>query len=191
MTNLANRLMIGLGNPGRDYEKTRHNIGFDVIDAYAKIHGIAVSRSSGRALIGDGLVGGVRVTLIKPQTFMNLSGEALAAFLRNKPLPNEEILVIADDINLPVGKLRLRPGGSDGGHNGLKSIAAHLHTKEYPRLRIGVGAPPGGAEQIDFVLGRFSRAEQKIMDEAVQESVAALDIWIEAGLQTAMNKFNG
>jgi PTH1 family peptidyl-tRNA hydrolase len=191
MTTIQNRLIIGLGNPGREYEKTRHNIGFDVIDAFASVHRIAVTRSSGRALIGDGMIGETRVTLMKPQTFMNLSGEALAAFLRNKPLPPSEIIVVTDDIHLPVGKLRLRPGGSDGGHNGLKSIAAHLHTKEYPRLRVGVGSPPTGAEQIDFVLGRFSRADQKTMDDMVQTCGAALDVWLSEGLEKAMNKFNG
>jgi len=185
------KLIVGLGNPGSDYERTRHNVGFDVIDQFAAAHGIVVGRRDYRGLTGDGSMDGVRVFLLKPQTYMNLSGESLSLFLRVKSLPLSEILVVADDIALPTGKLRLRPAGSAGGHNGLKSIVAHLQSQDFPRLRIGVGAPRDPSVQVDFVLGRFQRDEREIIDEAIGRSVAAIETWITAGLEPAMNRFNG
>lgn len=185
------KLIVGLGNPGREYDNTRHNIGFDVVDEFARLNNIPLTRLSNRALIGDGLIGECRVHVVKPQTFMNLSGEAVAAFLRQKPIALGDIMVVTDDINLPVGKLRIRPGGSDGGHNGFKSLTAHLHSKEYPRLRFGVGGPANASHQIDFVLGRFSSADRKIVDESIARAVAALETWLRDGLETSMNRFNG
>jgi len=161
----APKMIVGLGNPGKEYENTRHNIGFAVVDAFAKRHGIAVTRRDHQALVGDGIVSGARVFLMKPQTFMNLSGQSVAAFLRMRPLDPADILVVTDDIALPLGRLRLRAEGSAGGHNGLKSLIAHLHGQAFPRLRFGVGAPPGGAAQIDYVLGRFGRSEQAEVEE--------------------------
>jgi PTH1 family peptidyl-tRNA hydrolase len=184
------KLIIGLGNPGKDYERTRHNIGFDVIDAFARINNITVNKRDFRALGGDGRVGNARVFLLKPQTFMNLSGESVAAFLRQKPLSLTDIIVITDDIALPTAKLRLRAGGSAGGHNGLKSLIAHLHSQEFPRLRFGVGAPREPSAQINFVLGRFSRAEQADVEEGIARAVAALEAWIAEDIEPAMNKFN-
>lgn len=185
------KLVVGLGNPGKEYERTRHNIGFDIVDRFSQLNNIAVTKRDCRAIVGDGRVGACRVFLMKPQTFMNLSGESIALFRRQKPLEPADILVVADDIALPTGKLRMRPGGSAGGHNGLKSIIAHLHTQEFPRLRIGVGAPRDSSVQIDFVLGRFSKAEQPIVDEAVDRSVAAIEAWLADGIEPAMNRFNG
>lgn len=185
------KLIVGLGNPGKEYDRTRHNIGFAVVDAFAGLHGIAVGERAGQALTGDGRVGESRVFLMKPQTFMNLSGQAVAAFLRQKPLDTADILIVTDDIALPVGKLRLRGEGSAGGHNGLKSLIAHLHGQAFPRLRFGVGAPREPSAQIDFVLGQFSRAEQREVDEATGRAVAALETWVAEGIQPAMNKFNG
>ncbi len=185
------KLIVGLGNPGKEYDRTRHNIGFAVVDAFAGLHGIAVSKRGGQALTGDGRVGESRVFLMKPQTFMNLSGQAVAAFLKQKPLEVADILVVTDDIALPLGKLRLRGEGSAGGHNGLKSLIAHLHGSAFPRLRFGVGAPREPSAQIDFVLGQFSRAEQREADEAIGLAVAALETWLAEGIQPAMNKFNG
>jgi peptidyl-tRNA hydrolase, PTH1 family len=190
LSELVTKLVIGLGNPGREYEGTRHNAGFDLIDQISRELSIPVTKMSGRALIGDGMVGDIRVYLMKPQTYMNLSGEALAYFLRQKPIAPAEILVATDDIHLPLGKLRIRLTGSDGGHNGLKSIAAHLRTREYPRLRIGVGAPGDAAQQIDYVLGKFSRSEQKEMSELQDRAAAAVRLWIVEGGEAAMNKFN-
>jgi PTH1 family peptidyl-tRNA hydrolase len=184
------RLIVGLGNPGREYEGTRHNAGFDLIDLLAKNYQIKITKSSGKAHIGEGVAFGARIYLMKPQTYMNLSGEAVAAFLRQKPLPATDILLATDDIHLPIGKLRIRLTGSDGGHNGLKSVAAHLRTRDYPRIRIGVGEPGDPGQQIDYVLGRFSRAEQKIMQEVLERAAAAADVWVTEGGNAAMNKFN-
>jgi len=187
---LPTKLIIGLGNPGKEYEGTRHNAGFDLIDLLAKTYQIEVKKSAGKALIGEGTVFETRVYLMKPQTYMNLSGEALAAFIRQKPLAPSDILLATDDIHLPIGRIRIRLSGSDGGHNGLKSIAAHLKTRDYPRIRIGVGEPGDPGHQIDYVLGRFSRAEQKQMSEVLERAAAAVDTWLKEGGEAAMNKFN-
>ena len=184
------KLIIGLGNPGREYDGTRHNIGFAVVDAFARRHGIAVTKRDFQALVGDGRVGDGRVFLMKPQTFMNLSGQSAAAFLRMKPLEMAEIMVVTDDISLPLGRLRLRAEGSAGGHNGLKSLIAHLHGQSFPRLRFGVGAPRDPSVQIDFVLGRFGRSEQAEVDEGIDRALAALELWLTDGIQPAMNQFN-
>lgn len=185
------KLIVGLGNPGRDYERTRHNIGFDIVDEFARLHQIAVAKRDFRALVGDGRVGGNRVFLLKPQTYMNLSGESVALFLRQKPLELSDIIVVADDIALPTAKLRLRPSGSAGGHNGLKSLIAHLNSQDFARLRFGVGAPRDPGRQIDFVLGQFSKQEQGDIAEGIERAVAALETWIAEGVAPAMNKFNG
>jgi PTH1 family peptidyl-tRNA hydrolase len=185
------KLIVGLGNPGNEYEGTRHNVGFNLIDLLSQSYRIKVTKSSGKALLGDGDVLGRRVYLLKPQTFMNLSGEALSAFLRQKPLSAVDILVVTDDIHLALGRLRIRVTGSDGGHNGLKSVAAHLGTRDYPRLRIGVGEPNEPSHQVDYVLGRFSRAELKTVEESLDRAAAAVDTWITEGPEAAMNNFNG
>ncbi len=184
------KLIVGLGNPGRDYDDTRHNIGFAVVDAFARQYGIAVTKKDHQALVGDGRVGETRVFLMKPQTFMNLSGQAVASFLKMKPLEAADILVVTDDIALPLGKLRLRAEGSAGGHNGLKSLIAHLHGQTFPRLRFGVGAPRDPSVQIDFVLGRFGRSERADVDEGIARSIAASEMWLAEGIQSAMNTFN-
>ena len=184
------KLIIGLGNPGKEYDGTRHNIGFAVVDALARRHGIAVTKRDFQALIGDGRIGDARVFLMKPQTFMNLSGQSAAAFLRMKPLEHADIMVVTDDISLPLGRLRLRAEGSAGGHNGLKSLIAHLHGQSFPRLRFGVGAPRDPSVQIDFVLGRFGRGEQAEVEDGIERSIAALEMWLTDGIQPAMNQFN-
>ncbi len=187
---IATKLVIGLGNPGREYDNTRHNIGFMVADAFAQAHNLGAWKSGARALAADGRVGDARVFVLKPQTFMNLSGEAAALFLRQKPLALEQIMVVTDDIALPLGRLRLRAGGSAGGHNGLKSLIAHLHSPQFPRLRFGVGAPRSAEGQIDYVLGRFGRGEQADVEDGIARAVAALDMWIADGIDAAMNQFN-
>jgi len=187
---IATKLIIGLGNPGKDYDNTRHNIGFVACEAFAQAHNMGAWKSGNRALATDGRVGDARVFVVKPQTFMNLSGEAVALFLRQKPLPLAQIMVVTDDIALPLGRLRLRAGGSAGGHNGLKSLIAHLHSSEFPRLRFGVGAPRSADVQIDYVLGRFGRSEQADVEDGIARAVAALDTWISDGIDAAMNQFN-
>ncbi len=186
------KLIIGLGNPGTEYAGTRHNIGFDLVNALASAHKIKVDqRITGvRARVGRGLIAGQPVMLVKPQTFMNLSGEAVAPLMRREAVPLSDILVLCDDIHLPVGKLRLRSKGSSGGQNGLKSIAASLATQEWARMRLGVGEPPPGL-QIDWVLGRFSKSDQKITDEMLIVAMGAVEIWLTDGIETAMNRFNG
>jgi len=185
------KLIVGLGNPGKEYEHTRHNIGFDVIDVLASQTRISVTKKDCRALVGDGLIGGTRVYLLKPMTYMNLSGESVAQFLRLKPLPLTDLIVVTDDISLPVGKIRMRASGSAGGHNGLKSLIAHLHAQDFPRLRIGVGAPRDASVQIDYVLGSFGKGEKKDVDEAIVTATAALDSWINDGIERAMSRYNG
>ena len=188
---IPTKLIVGLGNPGKEYERTRHNVGFAVVEAFGRTHGIAVTKRDSQALVGDGRVGETRVFLLKPQTFMNLSGQAVAAFLRQKPLDLADVLVVTDDIALPLGKLRLRAEGSAGGHNGLKSLIAHLHGQTFPRLRFGVGAPRDPSVQIDFVLGQFNRREQAEVDEATERAVAALETWTAEGIERTMNRHNG
>ena len=185
------KLIVGLGNPGKEYEKTRHNIGFEVVELFAKLNNVPLTKRSGRAIVGDGVIGDTRTFVLEPQTYMNLSGEAVAAFLRQKPIAPSECIIVTDDIHLPVGKIRIRPGGSDGGHNGLKSLTAHLQTKDYPRIRIGGGEPAAVSRQVDFVLGKFVPADRKLIDETIERAVAALECWVREGLQPAMNKFNG
>jgi PTH1 family peptidyl-tRNA hydrolase len=184
-------LIIGLGNPGKEYEKTRHNVGFEVIEHFAKINAIPLGRSSGRAIVGDGMLFDKRVHLLLPQTYMNLSGEAIADFLRQKPIDLANIIVISDDIHLPTGKIRIRASGSEGGHNGLKSITAHLKTNQYARLRFGVGEEFSEGRQKDYVLGRFSRSEREIVEENVERAAAALETWLKDGIELAMTRFNG
>lgn len=188
---IPTRLIVGLGNPGKEYERTRHNVGFAVVDEFARRHGIALTKREHQAIVGDGRVSETRVFLMKPQTFMNLSGQSVASLLRLKPLALTELLVVTDDIALPLGKLRLRAEGSAGGHNGLKSLIAHLHGQGFPRLRFGVGAPRDPSAQIDFVLGQFGKREQAEVDETLERAVAALETWLTDGIERAMNGFNG
>lgn len=183
------RLIVGLGNPGKDYDKTRHNIGFDLIDALGAAHGIKVDYRRDKALTGRGTIGGNPILLVKPQTFMNLSGEAVSLLLQKESLPPSHILVICDDIHLPVGRIRLRPKGSSGGQNGLKSIAAHLGSQDWARLRIGVGEPPPGL-QVEWVLGKYSSSDRKVMDETLIQAMGAVEVWVKDGIETAMNRFN-
>jgi peptidyl-tRNA hydrolase, PTH1 family len=183
--------IVGLGNPGKAYQHTRHNIGFDSLDLFAGKYGLVFGRTSRGAQTAEGRIRVANIALLKPMKYMNLSGEPLNNYLRQRPTPPESILVIVDDVHLPVGRIRLRPGGSDGGHNGLKSITAHLHTNDYPRLRIGVGEPEGSVEQIDHVLSRFSREEEVAVKEILAKSVEAIDTWIDEGIEPAMNRFNG
>ena len=184
-------LIVGLGNPGRQYEHTRHNAGFDVMDALAEKYNISISESGHKALFGKGMIGGQKVILAKPQTFMNLSGESVAELLHYYKIdPEEELLVIFDDISLAPGNIRIRKKGSAGGHNGIKNIIAHLGTQEFPRIKVGVGAKPPKMDLADYVLSRFGAEEQKLMDEAFGEAAEAAVMMMTAGAERAMNHYN-
>lgn len=183
-------LVAGLGNPGAKYTNTRHNAGFSSIDALADRFHIDVSEKKHKALCGRGAIEGQKVVLLKPQTFMNLSGESLRAAMDYYKLTPEEIIVIYDDVSLDPGQLRIRLKGSAGGHNGIKSIIAHLGTQEFPRIKVGVGAKPPRMDLADYVLGHFSKEEQETMEEAGREAAAAVVMMLTDGPERAMNHFN-
>lgn len=184
-------IIAGLGNPGREYGNTRHNIGFDVIDRLAEQEGIDVSEKKHKALIGKGVVAGQKCILAKPQTFMNLSGESVRALLDYyKADETWELIVISDDISLDVGQIRVRKKGSAGGHNGLKNIIAHLGHDGFIRVKMGVGEKPRGWDLVDYVLGRFSAPEREMMDEAVLRAADAIRAILTQGADAAMNEYN-
>lgn len=183
-------LIAGLGNPTKEYDKTRHNVGFSVIDVLADKYGIDVSERKHRAYCGKGVIEGQKVLLVKPQTFMNLSGESLRAAVDYYKIAPEEIIVIYDDISLEPGQLRIRLKGSAGGHNGIKNIIAQLGTQEFPRIKVGVGAKPPRMDLADYVLSRFSRGEQAQMDDAFKEAADAAVMMMTDGAERAMNHYN-
>ena len=184
-------LVVGLGNIGDRYDRTRHNVGFDVIDEIADKLDIPVQRLKYKALTNTALLGGEKVLLMKPVTYMNLSGEAVeqaAAFFK---VPPKHIIVLSDEVALPPGKLRIRQNGSAGGHNGLKNIIAHLHSDQFPRIRIGVGSKPHpDYDMADWVLGTPQGEDRKLVDSAIQRAAQAVETYIKEGPQAAMSKFN-
>lgn len=185
-------VIVGLGNFGREYEHTRHNIGFAVIDKLAEEEGIAVLERKHKAVIGKGVVAGEKCILAKPLTYMNLSGECVGELVRYyKVDETAELIVISDDVSLGVGQLRIRKKGSAGGHNGLKNVIAHLGHDGFVRIRVGVGEKPAGWDLVDHVLGRFSGAEEKLVDEAAGRAVEAIRTIISRDADAAMNAFNG
>jgi len=181
-------LIVGLGNPGRRYARTRHNVGFDVLDAFARNHHTRIGRRMARAVVGRALVGDQEVFLAKPHTFMNLSGEAVREICRRLGVNANEITVVYDDLDLPVGKMRIRPKGSAGGHKGMASIIGYVGTNEFPRVRIGIGRDD--REAVEYVLSRFRRDELPIIREAVARAAEALDLMLREGVEAAMNMFN-
>lgn len=184
-------MIAGLGNPGRQYEHTRHNAGFEVIDRLAAQMGVAVEERKHRALCGKGILEGQKVILIKPQTFMNLSGESIRGAVDFYKIPPDRLIVVYDDISLPPGQLRIRRKGSAGGHNGIKNIIAQLNTQEFPRVKIGVGAKPDRMDLADYVLSHFSAGEWEMMEGAFEEAAKAVRSMIAEGTDAAMNQFNG
>ena len=184
-------LIAGLGNPGKQYEGSRHNAGFSSVDILADKLGISINENKHKGLCGKGIIGGEKVILLKPQTYMNLSGESLRAASDFYKIEPENIIVIYDDIDLAVGHVRVRVKGSAGGHNGIKSIIAHLGTQEFPRVRVGVGAKPDRMDLADYVLGRFSQIERPVMEEAFETAAQAAIAIVEEGIDKAMNRFNG
>ncbi|MBI4328935.1 MAG: aminoacyl-tRNA hydrolase [Chloroflexi bacterium] len=189
-------LVVGLGNPGLEYARSRHNVGFRVVEMLSRRHGIPLRTRRGKATIGEGRVGtgedGRPVLLAKPRTYMNLSGEAVGPLVRNGDIRLSDLLVVCDDLDLPLGKIRLRPGGSAGGHNGLRSIIAALDTPEFPRLRVGIGRPEeAGEEPIEHVLGPFRPEELPVAGAAIERAAQAVLCFLEEGIDQAMNRFNG
>lgn len=184
-------IIAGLGNPTLQYEGTRHNAGFDVIDTLAGKYNISVDGRKNRALIGKGIIEGEKVILAKPQTYMNLSGESLGGLVDYYKVDEEsEFLVVYDDISLDVGQLRIRKKGSAGGHNGMKNIISHLGTEVFPRIKVGVGEKPKKYDLADYVLSRFSKEERAIMEEGYQKAVEAVEMILRGEMDEAMNKFN-
>lgn len=184
-------IIVGLGNPERQYQNTRHNIGFEVIDAIAQKNHITVGERKHKAIIGRGNVGGQKVMLVKPQTYMNLSGESVRQVIDFYKIEEKsELIVIADDVSLEPGQIRIRKKGSAGGHNGLKNIILHLGHDEFQRVKMGVGEKPKGYDLADYVLGHFSKEEREIMDESVVRAVGAVEVMIAEGADVAMNLYN-
>ncbi len=184
------KLVVGLGNPGPKYAHTRHNVGFRVVDLLAKRHGVSFSPNRWQAMTARCQVDEVPCLLVKPMTYMNLSGEAVGPLARFYKVPPEAILLVYDDMDLPLGTLRMRPKGSPGGHKGVASVIQHLGTTEIPRLRIGIGRPPGGMDPAAYVLAPFSEEEEAIIAGVVENAADAVECWLTKGLEAAMNWVN-
>lgn len=184
------KAIIGLGNPGMKYAGTRHNIGFDAVTAIADKYNLSINNKKFKGIYADGHIAGEKVLLVQPQTFMNLSGECVREVADFYKLNPDEIIIICDDINLDVGRLRIRKKGSAGGHNGLKNIIAHLGTEEFPRIRVGVGEKTEGWDLADYVLARFDKDSEPVIREALANVVGAVETWIAEGIDAAMNRFN-
>lgn|SRR3989338_4866180 len=185
------KLIVGLGNPGREYEWTRHNLGFLVLTHLAKEHRFKFSKSPAiHGLISEGQIHHHDVRLLMPLTYMNHSGVALAQASDQKRIPSNDILVVCDDFHIDFGRMRLRGEGSDGGHNGLASIIEELKTKDFARLRLGIGAPPRKEEAVDFVLGEFNPKEKEALQEFVQQAAQCCIVWLSEGTAKAMEQFN-
>ena len=182
-------LIVGLGNPGRKYAGNRHNVGFQCLDLLAEAWGLSFSKRKHKALLAQGEIAGLKTTLAKPQTFMNLSGEAVERLARFYKLPPQAILVIYDDLDLPLGRIRLRPEGGSGGHRGMKSIIEHLGTLGFPRLRVGIGRPTRG-DPVDYVLSDFAPDERMTIEETYERAISAVELWLAEGIAAAMNRYN-
>lgn len=184
-------LIVGLGNPEKKYDKTRHNIGFDTIDALADKYNISMNEKKHKALCGTGVIDGVKVLLAKPQTYMNLSGDSVAEIVNFYKIdPEEEMIVIFDDISLAPGNIRVRKKGSAGGHNGIKSIIACTGTQNFMRIKVGVGEKPAGWDLADHVLGHFSREDRALVEDAIKDAEAAAVLMMQGQVDKAMNDFN-
>lgn len=182
-------LVVGLGNPGDKYDKTRHNVGFDIIDLCKEKYNFGPSRTKFKGIYWETIISGEKVLFLKPQTFMNLSGESVREICDFYKIPNDKVIVIYDDISLEPGSLRIRRKGSAGGHNGIKNIIMHLSTDVFPRIKVGVGQPK--EDLIPFVLGRFSKEDRDQVEKAFKASIDAVEVIIKEGVSEAMNKFNG
>lgn len=194
LTPVIPQLIVGLGNPGSKYDRTRHNIGFEAIDALARTWQVPLAENRKfQGIFGEGFGGGTKIRLLKPTTYMNNSGQAIRSVTDWYKLPPESVLIIYDEMDLPIGKLRLRLSGSAGGHNGMKSAIAHLGTQSFPRLRIGIGSAKEvhpDKDAVSHVLGRFTESETKIMTEVLREVVSAVEYSIKHGVEKAMSLYN-
>ncbi|MFP7474409.1 aminoacyl-tRNA hydrolase [Niallia taxi] len=184
------KLVVGLGNPGKQYEKTRHNIGFEVIDYISKEYGIPLDKSKFKGQYGIGMINGEKAVLLKPLTYMNLSGESIRPIMDYYDIKTEDIVVIYDDLDLPVGKIRLRQKGSSGGHNGIKSTIAHTGTEKFNRIRVGIDRPQNGMKVTDYVLGRFMKEEQEALEIIVKKCSDACEQWMKEPFLQVMNIYN-
>jgi PTH1 family peptidyl-tRNA hydrolase len=184
------KVVVGLGNPGSRYDGTRHNVGFGVVDTLASVPGAGRFQSRFAAQVADLNENGYKILLVKPETFMNLSGACVRRVVDFYKVELADLLVVCDDFNLPLGKLRVRARGTHGGHNGLRDIQNHLGTTEYARLRIGVGAPPG-EDAVDHVLGRFRPGERPVIEDAIVLASQAVGVWVRRGVEACMNQYNG
>lgn len=182
-------VIAGLGNPGKKYENTRHNMGFLVIDRLAEKNDIKVNKIKHKSLVGDGFISGQKALLVKPQTYMNLSGEAIREIVDYYDIDMEDLIVIYDDFDIELGYIRIRKKGSSGSHNGMKSIIQHIHSQDFPRVRIGIGNS-GKADWKDFVLGRMGSDEKKAIENAVEKAADAIMCILEKGIDKAMNEYN-
>jgi PTH1 family peptidyl-tRNA hydrolase len=186
----ADLLVVGLGNPGEEYDKTRHNVGAEVVEILARRHGGKLRRQKERSLTDEVNVAGKRMALAVPLTYMNLSGEAVAPLVRRYGVEAAQLVVVQDEMDFELGRLQVKNGGGLAGHNGLKSIVAHLHTQDFVRVRIGIGKPPGSRQGADHVLRRFSKAERKEMDVVLEEAADAVELILAEGVEVAMNRVN-
>lgn len=184
-------IIAGLGNPGKKYEHTRHNVGFDVMDVLAEKYNIRMDEKKYKAICGKGMIGSEKVILVKPQTFMNLSGESIAEAVNfYKVDPASELLVIFDDISLAPGRIRIRKKGSAGGHNGIKNIIAQVGTEQFARIKVGVGEKPQGWDLADHVLGYMDKEDRKLAEEAFLDAVSAVELIVDGKIEQAMNDYN-
>ncbi|MDR2162394.1 MAG: aminoacyl-tRNA hydrolase [Clostridiales Family XIII bacterium] len=183
--------IVGLGNPGREYENTKHNLGFITVDLLAERHGISISKLKHKALIGDGAIRGAKVKLVKPQTYMNLSGESVSQVVRYLGIDRDNLILIYDDVDIPIGSVRIRAGGSSGTHNGMKSVIYHLGYDDFPRIRIGIGAERGEVPLYGWVTSGFAKEHIDAVRSAVVRAADAATAIVSEGVTAAMNRYNG
>ncbi len=184
-------LIAGFGNPGREYRNTRHNVGFRLIDSVVSEFNTKLTKVQFKAMTGTIELDNARIILAKPQTFMNLSGQAVAALMRFYKIPLDKVLVAHDDIDLPLGTIRIRPGGGSGGQKGLASTIEKLGTQDFPRMRIGIGRPSGSQEAAGYVLQEFSNSDEKVLQDVLPQAVEAIKVFVAEGLDAAMTRYNG
>ena len=184
------KIVVGLGNPGSEYSQTRHNVGFMAIDMWAEKHGVTAWKNKFEAQIAEIKIHNENIILVKPQTYMNLSGVAVREVVNWYKVKPEDVIVIYDDMDTTLGKIRLRKKGSSGGHNGIESILVNIGKEEFPRVRVGIGRPPSGWTVVGYVLGKFNQDEQPVVVDVINKIGLALDCWLKEGLDKAMNKFN-
>jgi PTH1 family peptidyl-tRNA hydrolase len=184
------RVIVGLGNPGRDYARTRHNVGFQIVDALADKHGLRFSKMMNRAIVALGEIEGAKVVLAKPQTYMNDSGASVGPIAKFYKVELADLLIIYDELDIPFAQLRMRPFGGTGGHNGMRSITDRLASQAFPRLRVGIGRPPGRMDPRDYVLAPFTADERDAMAEAIDRALRGIGVWLTQGIDRAMNVVN-